>query len=284
MRLFVALSVALSFSPAARADDAVTFKDHGKVVKTLTVPEIEHLDKALAPQEIRVVEPHLGQEVVYVGYPARAVFQAIYGKDWEKAEEFLLTCVDGYQPNIPAKQFLESTAFFAFRKADGGDFTIRNKQQDDKVVPLGPLYLVWENIKDEAMHEDGGSSWPYQVNGVDVISFAEKYPNLAPPVHASARAKDGFLLFRKRCFSCHTVNGQGGGASGIELNYPVSVTEYFRPEWLAKFIDQPKDVRHLSPMPPYSVNAKNRKAQIGDVIAYLEVMAKNKKAPAPPKP
>ncbi len=66
---------------------------------------------------------------------------------------------------------------------------------------------------------------------IDLISFSERFPNMSPPKNSSEKAKKGFLAFHKYCLSCHTINGEGGEKS-IELNYPVSVTEYIKASWL----------------------------------------------------
>jgi len=65
----------------------------------------------------------------------------------------------------------------------------------------------------------------------------------------------------------------------VELNRPVNVTQYWRSEWLAKWIASPKSVRETSKMPDYGsesgyqlppdVQAK----QIQQIIAYLRSMA-----------
>jgi mono/diheme cytochrome c family protein len=65
---------------------------------------------------------------------------------------------------------------------------------------------------------------------VDLVRFADKAVKLAPPTTAKQDAKEGFALFRKTCLACHTLNGEGGQTSGVELNRPVSVTvRYYCP-------------------------------------------------------
>ena len=75
--------------------------------------------------------------------------------------------------------------------------------------------------------------------------------------------------------TCHTVNGEGGGKS-VELNYPISVTEYIKEPWLVKWIDNPKSIRYNTTMPALNPDAKDRDAIIKNIIAYLKAM-KNKK-------
>ena len=43
-----------------------------------------------------------------------------------------------------------------------------NLQQRQKDVPLGPYYLVWDNIRDPELVADGGTYLPYQIVDVEV--------------------------------------------------------------------------------------------------------------------
>lgn len=67
-----------------------------------------------------------------------------------------------------------------------------------------------------------------------------------------------------------------------ELNYPVNVTEYWQPQWLARFINDPQSVRTNSKMIAFYRDVENRAALIETIIAYLKSM-KDKKIPASPK-
>jgi hypothetical protein len=40
-------------------------------------------------------------------------------------------------------------------------------------VPLGPFYLIWENIDDQQMRAEGDYAWPYQLAGVDLIRVSD---------------------------------------------------------------------------------------------------------------
>ena len=83
------------------------------------------------------------------------------------------------------------------------------------------------------------------------------------------------MAFRQHCIKCHTLNGDGGSI-GPELNYPVSVTEYWKSKWLRRFIVNPQSVRSNSKMIPFYRDVENRQEQVADIIEYLKVMARNK--------
>jgi mono/diheme cytochrome c family protein len=121
--------------------------------------------------------------------------------------------------------------------------------------------------------------WPYQVVGVDLVTFAERFPNLAPPKASAAGVNRGFLIFRQECATCHTINGEGGNKAP-ELNYPTSVTEYFKEAWLRKWITEPTSLRYNTTMPALNKNDPHWKRHLDDVVAYLKAMAGNKKKPS----
>ena len=117
---------------------------------------------------------------------------------------------------------------------------------------------------------------PYQLVGIDLISFREKFPNLYPGANPSASVKQGFLNFRKHCLNCHTINAEGGGKAA-ELNVPMSVTEYWQPGMLKKWILSPTSIRLNTPMPGLSEDVPTREKVASDIVGYLKAMAKHKK-------
>lgn len=259
---------------AASADErTITFKAKGKTVRELTLTELRAL---VAPQTARVVETHEGDDREYEGFPFTKVLDVVYGTEWSRTEEVLFTCVDGYQPSIPVDRFQRYRAFLTFDRK-GGPFELVNRQQNNEHVKLGPFYLVWDNIAFPALKAEGSHGWPYQVIGVDLIHFADRFPNLAPPERAPAAVRRGFLTFREKCLMCHSINGQGG-TKGVELNYPVNVTEYFDARWLRQWIADPRSIRYSTTMPALDV-PEGKERTIDDLVRYLRAMAKQKRAP-----
>jgi mono/diheme cytochrome c family protein len=152
-----------------------------------------------------------------------------------------------------------------------------NKLQNNEKVALGPLYLVWNNIGSKALLESGASDMPYQVKTVE-LKTEDPLASLAPPGGSSEQVQRGFEHFRKYCVSCHTINGEGGGKAP-ELNYPVSVTEYIKPEYLKRWIEQPQTIRYNTPMPALGHEVPNRDRVADEIIAYLKVMSIRKREP-----
>ena len=254
---------------------SLMFKKHGKVIKILSLAELEKLSK---PKTVTVFEPHESGNRKYTGFPANDLLTVVYGQSWKNTEEILFTCSDGYQPSIPSMKFKKYKSYLVYASPERREFTLVNELQNNEPVRLGPFYLVWDNVKNPELKSEGGSDWPYQVVSVDLISFSERFPNMASPNNSSEDVKRGFLAFRKYCMTCHTINGEGGGKS-VELNYPVSVTEYMKEPWLIRWMDNPTSVRYNTTMPALNPNAEDRELIIKNIIAYLKLMKDNKRKP-----
>jgi mono/diheme cytochrome c family protein len=269
-----ALIATLLLASVVRAEE-ITFKSYGKIVSSTS---FQDLAKIVKPREIKIWEPHEQKEVVFKAFAAEEVFTAVYGVDWKKAEEALFTCSDGYQPSLPVDEFTKHKGFLAFARVGSKEFSVMNPEKKE-MIPVGPAYLIWENIDDASIRNQGTiPGWPYQVTTIDLIRFYDRFPHMAPPPTAGAAATRGFAQFRTRCMACHTVNGEGGG-KGVELNYPSNPTEYWKADWLRRWIANPQSIRYNSDMHAFDQHLPTWKADLDDVVAYLETMAKNKFRP-----
>jgi mono/diheme cytochrome c family protein len=270
---FFACALALASMPVQSASD-IEFKADGKTVKSLSVEDL----RTIAPVvSLKVFEAHEKKDRVYRAIPVRPVFDKIFGKDWEKAQEVIFTSIDGYQPSIPVAKFLAHDAYLAFAYEDGGPFTMVNTLQNNEKVPLGPLYLIWDNLHSKALLESGASDMPYQIKTI-ALSLETPYPHTLPPSGSSAQVQRGFAHFRKYCISCHTINGEGGGKAP-ELNYPASVTEYIKPEYLKRWIEHPQSIRYNTAMPALGQEIPDRDKVADEIILYLKVMSLRKRGP-----
>lgn len=255
--------------------DKVEFKKEGKAVKTISVNDLRALARE---RSLEVFEPHERRNRVYRALPARAIFAEVFGKDWEKAREITFTATDGFQPSVPVKRFLHHDGYFAFAHEGEEPFTLTNKLQNDEAVTLGPLYLVWDNIGSKELLETWVSDMPYQIRTID-LKMKEGFPNMVPPSGSSEDARRGFNHFRTQCAACHTINGEGGGKAP-ELNYPESVVEYIRPEYLKRWILAPQTIRYNTHMPALAEEISNREQVAAEIIAYLKAMSGAKRPPS----
>jgi len=230
------LSAILAIEPAVAAD----------------MPDPATLEQALKEpvQIIEVVEPHLSTAehqtmVAYRGWPADAVLNYLLGPDWRKPGlDVEFRALDGYVSRIPVERFSEYPAYMVFESPDLPGFTIDNPQQNEKDVPLGPYYLVWDNVGHPDLLTDGATYWPYQVSEVRVSDTG--LAALLPGDMAKRYAEDATLT-RKYCLSCHRINGYGGD------KWPIDLAERVK-EMTADHFDRwvltPNAVKPGTTMPP----------------------------------
>lgn len=173
-------------------------------------------------------------------------------------------CKDGYLPVMPLARAMAGKGLIAIRDANSP------QGQDWQIVPSGgsssipaPSYLVW-------IDPPGGPEeypWPYQMIAVELISSSEVLP--AAGFGSSRRGRD---LFAMHCMKCHSINGVGG-TLGPELNSPCSVTEYWNPRLLRRFIEKASSVRSGARMPDFTSLPEK---DIEDMVGYLQSVAGHK--------
>ena len=184
-------------------------------LRAAELPPVERLQEQMdTPATVVAVhEPHLSVgdlrvAIEYVGYPAVEVLARIFGSDWhEQAKTVELRALDGYVSRIDVGRFLKETAFLVFARNDRAPFTIDNIRQNQTDVPLGPYYLVWDNIASPGLMAEGAQNWPYQVQQVNLVSLSD---SALLPDGLAAEFHEGAELVRTYCLQCHKVNGFGG--------------------------------------------------------------------------
>jgi mono/diheme cytochrome c family protein len=130
-----------------------------------------------------------------------------------------------------------------------------------------PSYLVWLSPPGDPDEYP----WPYQMVAIELVSSSDALAGLDP-----VGSQPGEELFVTHCLKCHKINGVGG-TFGPELNSPCSVTEYWNPRLMSRFIANAGRVRAGTRMPSFdSLPQKDIQA----IVGYLESMASHKKAGA----
>ena len=163
--------------------------------------------------KLTVIEPHLsapGRPVAidYLAFPASVVLSAAIGRDWRaKAKAIEFRALDGYVSRIDAARLTSNKAYMASAHSDLSPFTLDNLAQNEKNLPLGPYYLVWDNREDPELLYEGARNWPYQV--IDVSIFNASDAALRPPGFDPA-LEAGLSYLKANCLTCHKVNGFGG--------------------------------------------------------------------------
>ena len=188
------------------------------VARADELPPVERLQESMGtpPSIIEVQDAILsvGERqimVEYIGYPAADVMAQLFGTAWHaRAETVELRALDGFVSRVDVARFLKETAYLVFARADGAPFTVDQIRQNRKDVPLGPYYLVWDNVSNPALLAEGSLNWPYQVGQVNLVSLSD---TALLPDGLAADLHEGAELARRYCLQCHKVNGYGGDKS-----------------------------------------------------------------------
>jgi mono/diheme cytochrome c family protein len=88
----------------------------------------------------------------------------------------------------------------------------------------------------------------------------------------------GFELYSKSCMTCHGINGVGG-TLGPDLNYPKNVYEYWQPDQLKSYVQDPSKFRLNAKMPSFEALGKDN---IVAILEYVKHMQGHKVAPRLP--
>lgn len=250
---------------------SLAFVDNGYPVKTMAIDE---LVQKIGLQTLTANNPANSNIASYQGVSLIPLLDAVFEPQWKTRDAIKWTSADGYQPVIPVSVILKHNGMIAVGENGRRGFLPVARNNGETVDP-GPFFLVWENIHDADAKKEPWLSWPWQLKTIELTSFEREYPHSSPPPASHESVKKGFIAFRQHCIKCHAINGDGGDI-GPELNYPVSVTEYWQADWLARFIADPRSVRQNSKMIPFYRDVENREQAIADIIDYLKAMAHKK--------
>ena len=236
------------------------------------VPAPEAIERSGAKAlTLTVVEPHLSTpenpvEVAYRAFPAPVALSAALGPDWAtRAKTIEFRALDGYVSRIDVARLRSGKAYFAFARADRSPFAVDNLAQNEKNVPLGPYYLVWDNRGDPDLLSEGARDWPYQV--VDVSLFTTSDAALRPPGFDPA-LEPGLANVKTHCLTCHKVNGYGGEKADGDL---ALVARGLTAQKFVQWALEPSSAMPGATMPALATQMPEaeRRAIAASIYAYL---------------
>lgn len=172
-------------------------------------------------------------------------------------------CEDGYKPEMSLEKLLSAKAYLAVSDADAPKG--REWEQifkDGHEMKAEPFYVVYEGVS----AEDISYKWPYNLVKIHLAPIHENDAALKPKDES---ALAGYEIFKNRCQTCHAIN-KIGGKMGPELNYPKSVTEYWKTDDLKAFIQNPAAYRNDVKMPNLGIKPE----EATEIVKYLSYMSK----------
>jgi mono/diheme cytochrome c family protein len=173
-------------------------------------------------------------------------------------------CKDGYLPIMPLTRAMGAKGLIAIRDSNApqGEDWQRLPESGAPSTPA-PSYIVWLSPPGDPEEYP----WPYQVVGIELVSSSDALAGLD-----ADGSKPGRELFVTHCLKCHAIDGVGG-TLGPELNSPCSVTEYWNPRLLSRFIANAGSIRSGTKMPPFD-SLQEKDVQL--IVEYLRTMASHK--------
>jgi cytochrome c2 len=238
----------------------------------LPVPEKLEREYGVQRQTIEVVEPHAStpdqpKRVRYVALPLDGLLRRWFDASWQAPDaEIVFLARDGYRSTIPGSRLMNHRAYLAFARVDGNAFVVDNLEQNEKGVPLGPYYLIWDNRSAPDLLPLGSSGWPYQVTRIELHSAAEDRRLL--PTSPSPDIISGFEDTKEHCLNCHRIRGVGGEKYAEDL---VRAACRWHDNDLKSWIGDPRQFRPATAMPPLNpqLPAEARRELIERIAAYL---------------
>lgn len=184
-----------------------------------------------------------------------------------KNTKIVFECSDGYKPEMPLELFLNANPYLAFQDVDapkGAKWEPIIK--DGNEMNAEPFYIVYTSVSEK----DSRYKWPYNLVKIYLEPLNKSTLELYPL--KNRKLETGYTLFKNQCLTCHSINGIGG-TMGPELNYPRSVTEYWKEKELVDYIVNPASFRYKVKMPTLGIT----KQQSQEIVDYLKYMSENKK-------
>jgi len=208
----------------------------------------------------------------YRAVPLRALLPGL-----RPGQHLQFVAADGFAAEIPADTILNRQGAQAWLAIEDPAHPWPALAANGK--DAGPFYVVWTDP--QAAHI-GPEQWPYQLASIRALSSVDaRFPAIVPPAGAGADVRQGFAVFKRTCFACHTMNGEGDAQLGPDLNLPYNPTEYLRADLLRGFIRNPQSLRRWpeAKMQGFPTQQALSDADLDAVLAYLRYMAKHKIKP-----
>ncbi|MDO1527798.1 cytochrome c [Fulvimonas sp. R45] len=181
---------------------------------------------------------------------------------------------DGFTAEIPAALILD-------RRGARAWLAVEDPAHPWPVLPggdrsAGPFYLVWTDPQAAGV---GPEQWPYQLAAIRRLQGVDaRFPAVVPATAAAAAVQHGFAVFKRTCFACHTMNGEGDATLGPDLNLPHNPTEYLSAKLLRAFIRDPQSLHRWpqAKMHGFPTQKELSDTDLDAVLAYLHYMAGHK--------
>ena len=239
--LFILLNLALIPAFAEENPEIKIFVS-GKLQKNITLKDMKD---NLKQHTITFFDPQYSKEKNYKAFKLKDFLNMAYGNEWMSSDytDISFKAYDGYDSISVTSNLKQDGAYLVFKDLDYEDW---EPVSYTKAYP-GPFYIVWVNKNQTTKN---GYPWPWQLASMNLITFAEQFPEVVPKVaDKNSTVYKGFELFKTRCVRCHAINREGG-TLGPDLNAPRNILEYRPVDVVKEFIRNTSKFR-FSHMPDH---------------------------------
>ena len=236
---------------------------------TINDESLAQMQKKHPLGSVEVDDPVYKRKQRYEGFWLRDLLKDMSHAGHPESDVYVrFRCKDGYAPIMPLSRALTGKGLLAVRdlSAPAGK-TWQPFSANGQTSTPAPAYLVWDSPADIEEFP-----WPYQIVAIELTTSAD----VLGAAMADDSRRPGFDLFVKHCLKCHAMNGVGG-TFGPDLNFPCSVTQYWNPAFLGRFIADAGSIRAGTKMPDF--HAMSGK-EIQAIVEYLQYMSGHKKTGA----
>ncbi len=217
----------------------------------------------LASAEVN--DPVYKRTMNYQGIWLRDILKGLSAAGHRESDIYVrFRCKDGYLPGMPLVRAKGAQGLIALRDTKAPPGADWQPLPGNTAATPGPAYLVWVSPPGDPEEYP----WPYQIVAIELVPSSDGLAALA-----GESTKVGRELFITHCIKCHAINGIGG-TFGPELNSPCSVTEYWNPHTLRRFIADASSVRAGTKMPSFQSLPEQ---DVHLIVAYLLSMSRHKK-------
>ena len=243
-RFFIHILFAFLTLNTSYADDSsrINILISGKQQKSISLKEMK---EELSQHKIAFFDPQYSKEKNYRAFKLMDFLTLAYGSEWKSNDytDISFKAYDGYDSISVISNLTQDGGYLVFKDLD---FQNWEPIGYTKAYP-GPFYIVWVNKNQTSQN---GYPWPWQLESVNLITFAEQFPEVVPKVaDKNSSVYKGFELFKARCVRCHAINQQGGRL-GPDLNAPKNILEYRPVDVVKEFIKDTSKFR-FSHMPDH---------------------------------
>ena len=234
-------------------------------IKKMKSTNVEHFNKTIRRSEL------------YVGVSTLSFIEK-YFPEIQKINEVEFSTDNNINPFISMTRFQNFNSILAYDRADGDKF-VRFSKKEKILVPLSPLYLVWD-LKGASQEDKHTYKSLYQIRTINLISKKVNLGVNQDEVDTSVFL--GYETYKEHCISCHAVGKVGGGNSFDLLKRKTLQNK--GSEYVRKYIINPNLINPKTKMLPFS-KVKGNEKMIQGIIDFLkfmenpnELLQKNKSA------